>query len=147
MILISWKSGHNFSKIKVNLWNKIFIKSFFFIHKNFIIFTLVSLEKISGSVIISTNQNLLYIYFTFHIKYPDVKKKKKKSISRSPTNSTQQISAILYYSFTPNNPTFDPPTKEEPSPARRRTEHLGNATSQLPHKIQVHFQTLGLLNH
>ena len=43
--------------------------------------------------------------------------------------------------------TFDPPTMEEPSPTRRRTEHLGNVTSQIPHKIQVRFQTLGLLSH
>ena len=58
----------------------------------------------------------------------------KTEISHPPKNGTWST-------------TFDPPTMEEPSPTRRRTQQLGKAAGQVTHKIQVRLQTLGLLNH
>ena len=58
----------------------------------------------------------------------------KTEISHPPKNGTWSTS-------------FDPPTMEEPSPTRRRTQHLGKTAGQVTYKIQVRLQTLGLLNH
>ena len=43
-------------------------------------------------------------------------------------------------------PRRNPPTKQEPSPTRHRTQHLGKAVCQISPKIQVRLQNLVLLN-
>ena len=59
----------------------------------------------------------------------------------------KNLKSLFRRKHAPLSTTSDPPTMEESSPGRYRTEHFVKATSQVTHKIQVRLQNLGLLNH